>query len=74
VIVTVKLAVLELPLQSVATQVTLLVPTLNLLPLAGVQTSVVVQFVQLSLAVATQVTLFLLQDPVSALNVTPLVG
>ena len=50
-----------LPAPSVATQVTLLVPTAKVDPLGGAQTTVT--FVQLSAAVAVQVTLLLLHWP-----------
>jgi len=53
--VTVKLHVLVLPLESVAVLVTVVVPTWNVLPLAGTLTRFVTR--QLSVAVTTNVTL-----------------
>src|SRR5262245_13600209 len=63
--VTVNEQPLVLPTSSVAVQVTLLVPTLNVEPLGGTHTTTTVVS-QLSVAVATQVTLLLLHWPASA--------
>jgi len=53
--VTVKLHVLVLPLESVAVLVTVVIPTWNMLPLAGLLTRFVTR--QLSVALTTNVTL-----------------
>jgi hypothetical protein len=60
----VKLQLLLLPDPSHASHVTVVTPTENAEPLAGTLTRLVT--VQLSLAVTVQVTLLLLQSPVSA--------
>ena len=66
VIVTVKVQLLVLPLASVATLVTVVTPTGNVLPLGGVLTRFVT--LQLSVAVTVNVTLLRLHRPASALN------
>jgi len=71
-IVTVKVTLLLFPLLSLATHVTVVIPTTNVLPLAGVQ--VTLATAQLSLAVgATQATT-LLHLPAIALVVKPRIG
>ena len=69
--VTVKVQLLVLPLASVAVLVTVVTPTLNVLPLGGVLTRLVT--LQLSLAVTVNVTLLRLHRPASVFN-TRLVG
>ena len=66
VIVTVNVQVLLLPLPSVAMLVTVVTPTGNVLPLAGVLTRLVT--LQLSVALTLNVTLLRLHRPASALN------
>src|SRR5262245_28249245 len=64
--VTLKVQVLELPLASVATFVTVVVPTGKVLPLGGVLTRFVT--LQLSVAVTVKLTLLRLQRPASAVK------
>ena len=69
--VTVKVQRLRFPLASVAVLVTVVVPTGNVLPLAGRLTRFVT--LQLSAALTTNVTLLRLHRPESAVN-TRLLG
>ena len=62
--VTVNVQLLVLPLASVAVLVTVVTPTENVLPLAGLLTRLVT--LQLSVAVTANVTLLRLQRPASA--------
>ena len=62
--VTVKVQLLVLPLASVAVLVTVVTPTVNVLPVAGLLTRFVT--LQLSVAVTANVTLLRLQRPASA--------
>ena len=71
VIVTVKVQMLVLPLASVARFVTVVTPTVNVLPLGGVLTRLVT--LQLSVALTLKVTLLRRHWPASALN-TKLAG
>ena len=64
--VTVKVQLLALPLASVATFVTVVTPTGNVLPLGGVLTRFVT--LQLSVALTAKVTLLRLQRPTSAFS------
>ena len=64
--VTVKVQRLRLPPASVAVFVTVVTPTGNVLPLAGVLTRFVTP--QSSVALAVKVTLLRLQRPTSAVN------
>ena len=64
--VTVKVQLLWLPLASVAVLVTVVVPTANVLPLAGTLTRLVT--LQLSVALTVNVTLLRLHRPASAVN------
>ena len=66
VMVTVNVQLLVLPLASVAVLVTVVTPTANVLPLAGLLTKFVT--LQLSVAVTAKVTLLRLHRPASALN------
>ena len=64
--VTVKVQLLVLPLASVAVWVTVVTPTGNVLPLAGLLTRFVT--LQLSVALTVKVTLLRLQRPASAVS------
>ena len=64
--VTVNVQLLVLPLASVATFVTVVTPSGNVLPLGGVLTTFVT--LQLSVAVTLNVTLLRLHRPASAFN------
>ena len=64
--VTVKVQLVVLPLASVAVLVTVVTPTGNVLPLAGVLTTFAT--LQLSVVLTLKVTLLRLQRPASALR------
>ena len=66
VMVTVNVQLLVLPLASVAVLVTVVTPTANVLPLAGLLTRFVT--LQLSVAVTANVTLLRMQRPASAVR------